>query len=148
MTEANQKTILSSADDAGSREYPLAELAALKAAADALQFPFAHIDLSRAKDKEDLFAALSIALRLPDWFGHNWDALADCLCDLSWKPAPGYVLYIEGHDALRREKPDDVGTLIEIFAETAEYWREERIPFWTLFSPPSDGSNFLPRFPA
>ena len=142
MTESSLKTILRNANEAGLRAFPPTELDALKTASKELQFPFAHIDLSTAKDKEDVFAALSIALRLPDWFGHNWDALADCLCDLSWKPAPGYVLYVEGHTALRRERPSDFDMLIEIFAETAAYWSEEGIPFWTLFSPAPDGSSF------
>jgi RNAse (barnase) inhibitor barstar len=144
VIESNLKAILRNAEAAGSREYPPAELLALKAASDELQFPFAHIDLSTAQDKEDLFAALSIALRLPDWFGHNWDALADCLCDLSWKPAPGYVVYIEGHDALRHAKPADFDMLIEIFGEAAAYWSEEGIRFWTLFSPPRDGTSVAP----
>lgn len=144
MTESNLNAILRNADDAGPREYRPAELVALKTASNELKFPFAHIDLSNAKEKEDLFVALSIALRLPDWFGHNWDALADCLCDLSWKPAPGYVVYIEGHDALRHEKPSDFDMLIEIFSEVAAYWSEEGIAFWTLFSPPRDGTSIAP----
>lgn len=38
--------------------------------------------------KEQLMPVREEALRLPDYFGRNWDALFDCLRDLSWLP-PG-----------------------------------------------------------
>ncbi len=34
--------------------------------------------------KKDLFNVLEGALRLPAYFGKNWDALDECLGDLSW----------------------------------------------------------------
>ena len=37
------------------------------------------------------FAAIGKALRFPEWFGHNWDALTDCLLDMGWLPAAGYA---------------------------------------------------------
>lgn len=36
------------------------------------------------RGKPALLAALAKALRFPDCFGHNWDALDECLRDLSW----------------------------------------------------------------
>lgn len=42
---------------------------------------------------ESLLEALSIALRFPDYFGQNWNALDECICDLSWLP-PGDVVII------------------------------------------------------
>ena len=38
-----------------------------------------------------LLDALYNALRFPDYFGGNWDALDECICDLSWLP-PGDVI--------------------------------------------------------
>ena len=137
------ETVLSNAEWAGPHELPLGSLADLQAAAKNLGFPLAHIDLAQARDKDDLLAALAVALKLPEWFGHNWDALIDCLCDLSWKPAPGYLVFIEGHDALRAAHSVELNMLIEIFAEVADYWREEGVPFWTLLTPPADGKHFL-----
>lgn len=144
MTDPKLESALRDAELAAPREFPPAALAALQAAANRLSFPFAHVDLTPARDKDDLLAALALALKLPDWFGHNWDALTDCLSDLSWRPAPGYVIFIEGHDALRAAHPEDFNTLLEIFAETADYWREEDVAFWALFAPPADGTHLLP----
>lgn len=38
----------------------------------------------RLRRKRDLMRALDIGLKLPAYFGHNWDALEECLRDLSW----------------------------------------------------------------
>ena len=44
---------------------------------------FIFID-SKIKDKNDLFMIFSKKLNFPLYFGNNWDALYDCLSDLSW----------------------------------------------------------------
>ena len=59
--------------------------------------------------EEDLFRALASALQFPDYFGHNWDALEDCLTDLSWLAAEGHVLVFESFHA-----DDDLGVEREI----------------------------------
>jgi hypothetical protein len=75
---------------------------------------------------------LASALGFPDWFGHNWDALEDCLTDLSWRDAPGYVLLIES------PRPgDDLGILIDILRSSAEFWAGRGKPFFALFVDPA-----------
>jgi hypothetical protein len=39
---------------------------------------------AKARGKEKLLSVLAAKLRFPSYFGHNWDALEECLCDLSW----------------------------------------------------------------
>jgi Barstar (barnase inhibitor) len=56
----------------------------LKAAATHAHLRHALVDLSKAKDRATLFAELDRALKLPEHFGHNWDALADVLEDRDW----------------------------------------------------------------
>jgi RNAse (barnase) inhibitor barstar len=48
------------------------------------------------KTKEALLDELYQRLRLPDYFGDNWDALEECIRDLSWLP-PGPVV-LRHHD--------------------------------------------------
>ncbi|WP_327313783.1 barstar family protein [Streptomyces sp. NBC_01235] len=44
------------------------------------------LDLDGVADKAALMDRCADALGLPDWFGRNWDALADSLTDLSAPP--------------------------------------------------------------
>jgi RNAse (barnase) inhibitor barstar len=42
---------------------------------------------SGIRSKEKLLAVFSDKLRFPKYFGWNWDALEECLRDLSWLPS-------------------------------------------------------------
>lgn len=85
----------------------------------------------RFADKAQLLKNIASALNFPDWFGHNWDALEDCLTDLSWRDAPGYVLLIDGPRA-----GDDLGVLVDILRSGAEFWAGRGKPFFALFVDP------------
>ena len=39
---------------------------------------------AKARGKEKVLGVLAAKLRFPSYFGHNWDALEECLRDLSW----------------------------------------------------------------
>nr|WP_240901427.1 barstar family protein [Thioalkalivibrio sp. XN279] len=93
-----------------------------------------RIDLAGCRSKAELLARIADALEFPWWFGQNWDALADCLGDLEWLPAAGYVLLLEGADDLRRAAAHDYATVTEVFAAAARGWREHNTPFWVFIS--------------
>ena len=98
----------------------------------------ARIELAGAADKEALIGRIAKALAFPEWFGGNWDALEDCLSDLSWLTAGGYVLLIEGAaDAPLVER----GTLVDILESAATSWVERGRPFFAVFL---DGARTLP----
>ncbi|MEU7003428.1 barstar family protein [Nonomuraea sp. NPDC046570] len=48
-----------------------------------------------------VMAAIASALKFPDYFGYNLDALYDCLTDLSWLPDGEHVLIWSKPGALR-----------------------------------------------
>ncbi len=47
-----------------------------------------------ARGKEKLLGVLARKLRFPSYFGHNWDALDECLRDLSWQGGRGRVVIV------------------------------------------------------
>lgn len=90
----------------------------------------ARVDLAGAAAKEALLGRIAQALAFPDWFGGNWDALEDCLGDLSWSPATGHVLLIDGAEGL---PADERGILADILASAAALWKERGRPFFAVF---------------
>ncbi len=102
----------------------------LKTAAAHAHLKFASVDLGHAKDRTQLFAELDRALKLPEHFGHNWDALADVLEDRDWLGKTGRVILFAGGEHYRRDHPTDYGTLEDIFAEASEFWKERHVGFW------------------
>jgi hypothetical protein len=125
--------VLPQAARAGVRDLAAARRDELLAAADALGYPLAAIDIGGCADKTALLQTLAAALEFPDWFGHNWDALADALADLGWLPeAPGYVLLLEGVAHYRAADPAGCAILLDILAEVAESWRRIEVPFWVF----------------
>ena len=97
-----------------------------------------RIDLTGAIDKQALMQRIAGALQFPTWFGANWDALEDCLGDLTWCKAGGHVLLFEGAPDL---PADERGILLDILASAAANWRERGRPFFAVFL---DGPAELP----
>jgi hypothetical protein len=86
----------------------------------------------RFGDKETLLRNIAAALQFPDWFGHNWDALEDCLADLSWRDAAGFVLLFS-----EAEPDDDFGVLTDVLRSSAQSWAARGKPFFALFIDPA-----------
>ena len=61
--------------------------------------------------KSALLDALPKELRFPEYFGRNWDALVECLRDLSWLPLGRVVLV---HDALPQLDEENLRTYVQI----------------------------------
>jgi len=84
-------------------------------------------------NKERLLDAIASAMQFPDYFGRNWQALIDCLHDMRWSPANGYVLAIIAADQLWMHSPQLAGTLVEIWLSGAQYWSQYGKPFHLVF---------------
>jgi RNAse (barnase) inhibitor barstar len=124
---------LSIVDDAGVVPWT-GSVDPLKAAATHAHLRYALVDLSKARDRATLFAELDRALRLPEHFGHNWDALADVLEDRDWLGRHGIVIALTHAAGYRREHPTEWTTLEEILREGCEFWKERHAAFWVFVS--------------
>lgn len=99
---------------------------------DAVRGSALSLVMIRAQGKEALLTQIAAELDFPDWFGQNWDALEDCLTDLSWRNAAGHVLVFE-----EPQPGDDLGVLIDVLQSVAEYWARRGEPFFAVFIDPS-----------
>ncbi|MFE2480706.1 barstar family protein [Streptomyces sp. NPDC059389] len=94
------------------------------AAAEEAGWTTLRVDLAGVRGKAELMRRWGAALRVPSWFGGNWDALADALIDLSWLPrAPGRLLVVTSWRSYAGARPGDWETLQEILEEAVDFWR-------------------------
>jgi RNAse (barnase) inhibitor barstar len=75
---------------------------------------FVRLGTGAVDSKAAFLDACAVAFDLPDWFGRNWDALADSLADRSGEPE--LVLW-EGWADLHAGDRDAFDLAIEIFSE-------------------------------
>jgi len=107
-----------------------------------------RIDIGHVHGKQEFLQKLAKALEFPSWFGGNWDALVDCLTDLSWQPGAGYVLMLEKSKhfaAGHREEFDDA---MAALADASEYWRGKGKAFWVLVGGAEGWNSGFPPLPA
>ena len=110
------------------------EARSVKQAAKALDYDFFHIEGRNIARKEQLMNAAATAMSFPDHFGNNWDALEECLTDLEWVDADGYMIYYDHIDGLLTTHPDQFETLVEILRDAVGSWKEDGEPMVVLLS--------------
>ena len=123
-------------DPAKSGVYRTANERAIRDALSGSAHDVAAVGLGPGKDA--MLTSIAKALAFPGWFGGNWDALEDCLSDLSWRKGGARVILFS--DAI---SGDDLGVLLDVLGSVAESWRERSIPFYAVFVDPA-GSLSLP----
>ena len=139
MSDVDLPGLLADASLAGAYHVEPGARASVVEAARLLGHEFAAIDLVGCTDKAQVLQRFAGALDFPDWFGGNWDALADCLDDLSWRPADGYVLWLEHAQAWRDADEAGFATLVELADGVAASWAQDGVPFWLLLPLPAGG---------
>ena len=100
----------------------------LVALATSLGLEAIRVDLTGCEDKAGLLERIAAALGFPEWFGDNWDALYDCLTDLSWRQGQGWVLILENAHDLRQAAPETLDTALAIMGDAAVAWDERGLP--------------------
>ncbi|MGW0663020.1 barstar family protein [Streptodolium elevatio] len=92
-----------------------------------------RLDLGESADKPSFFAACARDLRLPPYFGRNWDALWDCLSDDTLLPAEGRRLVVVDRWRLFAERaPGDWTTARKLLRDAADRWRDTGSPLVVL----------------
>lgn len=82
---------------------------------------------AKARGKEKLLSVLAAKLRFPSYFGHNWDALEECLRDLSWLSEQPRVVIV--HKAFPFSAAgDSLATYQSILADAVAIHRQRGTP--------------------
>ena len=97
-------------------------------------FKIFEVDMNEISTKEQVLASIADAMCFPDYFGGNWDALEECLRDMEWSPASGYVLIVRNAESLWRRIPRVAAGLLQSWTFSAEEWSREGVPFHLVFA--------------
>ena len=97
---------------------------------------------AKCQTTDGLLREWARALDFPDYFGQNWDALEECLADLEWLPAKGYILLITDAAQVLPDDEEEYATLLEVLRDAGEAWgngqagmdRQRATPFHVLFA--------------
>ncbi|MEO8184411.1 MAG: barstar family protein [Deltaproteobacteria bacterium] len=75
----------------------------------------------KMRERQGVFDQFGALLQFPRYFGGNWNAFVDCLGDLDWLRASGFLLVLmDAGDVLRDGDPDEFGLLLRLLEQTAE----------------------------
>ena len=97
-------------------------------------------------DKAALLAAFAQSMAFPSYFGYNWDALSDVLCDLGWAPTQrGYVLLLDDLAPLAAGAPEVFATLLQVLRGAVAFWRDTATPLVVLLRRAGRPAGTLPR---
>lgn len=135
---------LTDAARSGLYHLPASRLTLVEAAAERARFCLMKAHILKQASIESTLSELGNAFKFPVWYGANFDALYDCLCDPEWQPAKGHVLLIDGLAHLRAADSGSFTTLIDVLLAAAESRHERPEPFWILIDTPARG---IPAFP-
>lgn len=115
------------------------DLDALDAAAHEDGLLVRRISLLGCRSKPDLLERVAAMLEFPATFGGNWDALADCLGDLSWLPHDiGKVLLFDHAGDLCDAAEPDFDTLLDVLEDACARWKLRGTPFFVFLALPEE----------
>lgn len=143
--DALQEILINPANN-GVYQLPSSAFEAVRDAAAAEGLIYYACDLIEATKGEAVLESLAKALNLPEYFGNNFDALYDCLTDLTWQHTSASVIALSGVDTLYACDVEGWETLLSVLASAAEYWQGEETPFWVFIDMDADGLAHLPTF--
>lgn len=90
----------------------------------------------KINNKADFLKTASTVINLPEYFGYNWDALQDCLTELSWFEASSYLIVYDQWQNFAHNYPQDWQILNDIFSEAIAYWLKRNKRFYVLLTSP------------
>lgn len=103
------------------------------------------VDGDTITDKKSFLEQSAAAMHFPTYFGRNWDAFEECLFDLSWAPAAGYVLLYDNVEKFARQSPHEWSVAYAILVEAVSRWQKQGIPFVVLMRKTGNFVRGLPQ---
>lgn len=95
----------------------------------------AFMDGDKMTTLKGLYNELESSLKFPDYFGGNWNAVDDCMTDLSWINEKKYLIAIANFQNVLSEyefdinyKKEDMTNFIGSLIDAIKYWHTPDCP--------------------
>jgi RNAse (barnase) inhibitor barstar len=88
---------------------------------------------SNYSSAQDLFSDYAAKLSFPDYFGNNWNAFYDCLCDFSWL---NFEIIIICHPTLSNLGEEDKKIFFDVISDAKNLWSKEDSKLVIFIFPP------------
>ena len=91
---------------------------------------FFSVVIPPVSSKRELLEGYNLMLKFP-YFGFNWDALWDLLCDFHWITQRHIHIY---HESVASIPVEDLKVFLEIIVRVCEDWKIPRpaLPLWRM----------------
>jgi hypothetical protein len=126
----NWKQLFSRAEHSGIYSIEEDSIPSIREAAAQAGIAVFCLDLSDITGKAGFLNAAAKSLRFPHHFGSNWDAFEDCLTDLSWLDAKGYVLLFQKLENFACNAPAELAMACNILRDAAAHWKQHNVGFF------------------
>ena len=95
---------------------------------------FFHLDGKNIEKKEQFLNHAATVMHFPDYFGNNWDSFEECLTDLEWVDAEGFLIYFDHTDGFAQHHESQLETVVELFQDAVDTWKREGKSMLVLLS--------------
>ena len=93
------------------------------------QWDIRRVRGTKSSDEQRFFDELAAALQFPYYFGENWNAVWDCVTDLSWLKGSSFLVVFESADQLLSESDRAFELLLRVLTDAHERWHQETADF-------------------
>ena len=83
---------------------------------------------TRCVDETAFFHEVSASFQFPCYFGENWAALDECLCDLDWLQFDRVFIAVDDFGLSFNGNKKLQALLIKYFTFMVEHWKKEGVP--------------------
>ena len=95
-------------------------------------FKLIHIDGTEISNKKIFLQKFAELANFPEYFGHNWDAFWECIVDLEWLPASGYIILYENPEIFIASEFSEWKTALDILLKAVDFWKSMEVPFYVF----------------
>lgn len=86
----------------------------------------------RCKTEDSFFMEISASFQFPDYYGENWPATDECLCDLEWLNPSKIFVVVDDFSCMFSEQEYIQKLLqdrvVKYFSTMIEEWKERGVP--------------------